>query len=60
MDFIVAMVTNNEKVLTSDQLAASWGYYDTVKSAWNLDLLGMVSNKMSVKGHSLTTYSTWT
>ena len=53
MDFIVAMVTNNEKVVTSDQLAASWGYYDTVKSAWNLELLGMVSNKMSVMGHSL-------
>jgi sedoheptulokinase len=39
MDFIVAMFTNSDIVKTSDQLAASWGFFHTAKAEWNLDVL---------------------
>ena len=39
MDFIVAMITNSDKVFTSDQLAASWGYYNTVNGTWNIEVM---------------------
>ena len=39
MDFIVALFTNSDIVKTSDQLAASWGYFNTVKSKWNTDII---------------------
>lgn len=37
MDFFVAMLCNNQVVTTSDQLAASWGYFNTVEKQWNLE-----------------------
>lgn len=39
MDFIVSLFTNSDIVKTSDQLAASWGYFNTVKSQWNTDII---------------------
>ena len=39
MDFIVTLLTENPKVKTSGQIAASWGYFDTVKKAWNQEIL---------------------
>ena len=39
MDFVVALLCNNNVSKTSDQLAASWGYYNTVKGQWNTDLM---------------------
>ena len=39
MDFLTTMFTNSSVVRTSDQLAASWGYYDTVKSKWNTEIM---------------------
>ena len=42
MDFIVSMITNSDKVFTSDQLAASWGYYNTVTQAWNIEVMKAV------------------
>lgn len=34
MDLLVYLVCNLEKPLTSDQIAHSWGYYDTEQSCW--------------------------
>ena len=39
MDFIVAMITNSDEVTTSDQLAASWGFYNTVDAKWNIEVM---------------------
>ena len=40
MDFMVTMFTNNaDQVKTSNQLAASWGYYNTVRGQWNVDVM---------------------
>ena len=40
MDFVVAMITrNNDRPVMSTHNAASWGYFDTVTSAWNTDIL---------------------
>ena len=39
MDFFVTMITNANIVKTSDQIAASWGYFDTVSSSWNESML---------------------
>ena len=39
MDFMVALFTNSDIVSTSDQLAASWGYFNTVKSEWNSEIM---------------------
>ena len=39
MDFIVNLLTDNPKVKTSGQIAASWGYFDTVKKTWNEEIL---------------------
>ena len=39
MDFIVNLLTENERVKTSEQLAASWGYFNTIKNDWNNEIL---------------------
>ena len=39
MDFLVTMLTDNEKVIMSAHNAASWGYYDTIKKSWNIPIL---------------------
>ncbi len=39
MDFLVTMLTDNEKVIMSTHNAASWGYYDPIKKSWNLSIL---------------------
>ena len=40
MDFVVAMITRNQgRPFMSTHNAASWGYFDTVTSQWNLDIL---------------------
>ncbi len=39
MDFFVSMITDSEVVKTSDQIAASWGYFDTVTAKWNESVL---------------------
>lgn len=39
MDFIVCLLTGTGVVKTSPQVAAAWGYFDTVTSEWNKDLL---------------------
>ncbi len=39
MDFFVTMLCDSDKVKTSDQLAASWGYYNTVQAQWNEDIM---------------------
>ena len=39
MDFFVALFSDCDSVRTSDQLAASWGYYNTVKGEWNVDVM---------------------
>lgn len=38
-DFAVAMLCNLKQPVMSVQNAASWGYFDPVKSEWNIDLL---------------------
>ena len=39
MDYIVNLLTENQTVKTSEQLAASWGYFNTTKNEWNRDIL---------------------
>ncbi|XP_041378902.1 sedoheptulokinase-like [Gigantopelta aegis] len=39
MDLLVAALCNLDKPVTSNQLAASWGYFDTVQNRWNSDIL---------------------
>ncbi|XP_049876251.1 sedoheptulokinase-like [Pectinophora gossypiella] len=41
-DFIVAMLCDLETPITSDQNAASWGYFNTEKNEWNVDILKSV------------------
>ena len=43
MDFLVTMLTENDTVVMSAHNAASWGYYDTVKKSWNLQVRKMGS-----------------
>ncbi|XP_073984436.1 sedoheptulokinase-like isoform X2 [Rhodnius prolixus] len=38
-DFVVAMLCNLKKPIMSVQNAASWGYFDTSSSQWNLEIL---------------------
>ncbi|XP_072944814.1 sedoheptulokinase-like [Epargyreus clarus] len=38
-DFVVAMLCNLDMPITSDQNAASWGYFNTEKNDWNTDIL---------------------
>ncbi|XP_026321302.1 sedoheptulokinase-like isoform X2 [Hyposmocoma kahamanoa] len=38
-DFVVAMLCNLETPITSDQNAASWGYFNTEINEWNIDIL---------------------
>lgn len=37
-DFVVAMLCNLKKPIMSVQNAASWGYFDTSSSQWNLEV----------------------
>ena len=40
MDFIVAMITNNQsKPSMSNHNASSWGYFNSVTNEWNLEIL---------------------
>ncbi|XP_050348157.1 sedoheptulokinase-like [Nymphalis io] len=41
-DFIVAMLCNLDYPITSNQNAASWGYFNTEKNEWNLDILNSI------------------
>lgn len=41
-DFIVTMLCDLESPVMSDQNAASWGYYNTDKNEWNIDILKSV------------------
>jgi hypothetical protein len=43
MDFLVTMLTENDTVVMSAHNAASWGYYDTVKKSWNVQVRKMGS-----------------
>ncbi|XP_039612479.1 sedoheptulokinase [Polypterus senegalus] len=38
-DYLVAMLCNQERPLMSVQNAASWGYFNTQKRKWNLEIL---------------------
>ncbi|XP_047521622.1 sedoheptulokinase-like [Pieris napi] len=38
-DFVVAMLCDLDTPITSDQNAASWGYFNTEKNEWNIDIL---------------------
>lgn len=38
-DFIVTMLCDIETPVMSDQNAASWGYFNTEKNEWNVDIL---------------------
>ncbi|XP_032518710.2 sedoheptulokinase-like [Danaus plexippus] len=38
-DFVVAMLCDLDVPKTSDQNAASWGYFNTEKNEWNIDIL---------------------
>uniref|UniRef100_A0A8C4STC3 Sedoheptulokinase n=1 Tax=Erpetoichthys calabaricus TaxID=27687 RepID=A0A8C4STC3_ERPCA len=38
-DYVVAMLCNQERPLMSVQNAASWGYFNTQKRKWNLEIL---------------------
>lgn len=38
-DMLVAMLCQLDRPVTSTQLAASWGYFDTVSGTWNSDQL---------------------
>ena len=38
MDLLVTVLCDLSKPVTSNQLAASWGYFDTVKKEWNIDV----------------------
>ncbi|XP_045774896.1 sedoheptulokinase-like [Maniola jurtina] len=38
-DFVVTMLCDLECPFTSDQNAASWGYFNTEKNEWNMDIL---------------------
>lgn len=38
-DFVVTMLCDLETPFTSDQNAASWGYFNTEKNEWNVDIL---------------------
>ncbi|XP_076453153.1 sedoheptulokinase-like isoform X2 [Babylonia areolata] len=39
MDFVVAAICDLERPVTSDQLAASFGYYSVPSRSWNIDIL---------------------
>ncbi|XP_067648673.1 sedoheptulokinase-like isoform X2 [Haliotis asinina] len=39
MDYVVARLCGLKKPITSVQVAASMGYFDTVQSSWNTDIL---------------------
>ncbi|XP_039756359.1 sedoheptulokinase-like [Pararge aegeria] len=41
-DFVVAMLCDLECPITSDQNAASWGYFNTEKNEWNTDILNSI------------------
>ncbi|XP_075980015.1 sedoheptulokinase-like [Anticarsia gemmatalis] len=41
-DFIVTMLCDLEVPVMSDQNAASWGYFNTEKNEWNVDILNSV------------------
>ncbi|KAL8573321.1 hypothetical protein ACOMHN_032783 [Nucella lapillus] len=43
MDFVVAAICDLERPVTSDQLAASFGYYNVQAGTWNVDILGSCS-----------------
>ncbi|CAK1555611.1 unnamed protein product [Leptosia nina] len=38
-DFVVSMLCDLESPIMSDQNAASWGYFNTEKNEWNIDIL---------------------
>ncbi|XP_022130093.2 sedoheptulokinase-like [Pieris rapae] len=38
-DFVVAMLCDLDIPITSDQNAASWGYFNTEKNEWNIEIL---------------------
>ncbi|XP_072834716.2 sedoheptulokinase [Pogona vitticeps] len=39
-DYVVAMLCGHERPRMSVQNAASWGYFNTTSSHWNMDILG--------------------
>lgn len=41
-DFIVAMLCDLDVPITSDQNAASWGYFNTEKQEWNVEILSSI------------------
>ncbi|KAI5638450.1 sedoheptulokinase [Phthorimaea operculella] len=41
-DFVVAMISGLETPITSDQNAASWGYFNTETNEWNVEILKSV------------------
>lgn len=42
-DFIVAMLCDLHTPITSDQNAASWGYFNTVTNTWNTEILSSIN-----------------
>lgn len=42
-DFVVAMLCDLDAPVTSDQNAASWGYFNTEKQEWNVDILSSIN-----------------
>ena len=38
MDFVVAAICDLERPITSDQLAASFGYFNVQSGTWNTDM----------------------
>lgn len=41
-DFVVTMLCDLEAPVMSDQNAASWGFFNTEKNEWNIDILQLV------------------
>lgn len=41
-DFVVAMLCDLDYPITSDQNAASWGYFNTERNEWNIDILNSI------------------
>ncbi|XP_060529339.1 sedoheptulokinase-like [Cylas formicarius] len=39
MDFVISVLCNLEKPVTSNQNAASWGYFNCSTNEWNIDIL---------------------
>ncbi|XP_061196255.1 sedoheptulokinase-like [Saccostrea echinata] len=43
MDFLICVLCGLEFPITSNQLAASWGYFDSSTGCWNKEILGQKS-----------------